>query len=104
MPTQAEKNAHLFDMLTRDVVRLQGDSDSAHEGLRELRQRVTELENIHKADIANGPNDMARQRLWRLVNDGLLICGEHHKQWYLEQIAGLLGLGIPSNAESGIAP
>jgi hypothetical protein len=41
-----------------------------------------------------------------LIIEGLRTDGEHHKQWYLEQIAIKLGLypHIPDDYEEGIAP
>lgn len=41
-----------------------------------------------------------------LIIAGLLIDGEHHKQWYLEQIAKLLGIDLtsPLNYDEGVAP
>lgn len=41
-----------------------------------------------------------------MIIEGLLTDGAHHKQWYLEQIAGQLGIELPRNldCEPGIAP
>ena len=37
--------------------------------------------------------------------DALVTDGEHHKQWYLEEIAKRLGIDIPNFAyDAGIAP
>ena len=45
------------------------------------------------------------QTIKDLIMDALSIDGEHHKQWYLEEIARRLGLDIPNFAyEEGIAP
>ena len=41
-----------------------------------------------------------------LIIGGLCTDGEHHKQWYLEQIAKALGIDLtePLDYEKGIAP
>ncbi len=41
-----------------------------------------------------------------LVIGGLTTDGEHHKQWYLEQIANALGIELTQELdyEKGIAP
>ena len=41
-----------------------------------------------------------------LVHDGLFTDGDHHKQWYLEMIAILLGIELPDEDEyeKGVAP
>ena len=41
-----------------------------------------------------------------LIINGLSIDGEHHKQWYLEQIAKVLGIDLVTELEyeRGIAP
>lgn len=38
-----------------------------------------------------------------LVRDAVITDGEHHKQWYLEQIAERLELSLPDHRD-GIAP
>jgi hypothetical protein len=46
-------------------------------------------------------------RVWlellHLLDDAVLTDGAHHKQWYLEQIAALLGVTLPDH-DPGIAP
>ena len=41
-----------------------------------------------------------------LIIGGLCTDGAHHKQWYLEQIANVLGIDLiePLDYEEGIAP
>jgi len=46
-------------------------------------------------------------RLEKLIIDGLQAEGSHHKQWYLQEIAGILGVLFDLEelgAEEGIAP
>ena len=49
-----------------------------------------------------------RFTLEQLIADALMTDGGHHKQWYLEQIAAMLGLDIPirstDNYKKGIPP
>ena len=40
-----------------------------------------------------------------LVENALLTDGDHHKQWFLWQIAEVVGVDIdPDNVEEGVAP
>lgn len=41
--------------------------------------------------------------LGEVLADAVSIDGGHHKQWYLEHIAGTLGIDLPDH-EPGIAP
>ena len=44
-------------------------------------------------------------KVQELIEDALLTSGEHHKQWYLEEIAKELGIDISElDHEEGIAP
>lgn len=48
-----------------------------------------------------------RERLRALLQEGLQTDGEHHKQWFLEEIAAELGfdpLKLRDFAPKGIAP
>lgn len=42
--------------------------------------------------------------LIKLVQDGYFWDGEHHKQWFFEQIAAKLGVILPVIENKGIAP
>lgn len=38
-----------------------------------------------------------------LIKDSVVTDGDHHKQWYLEEIAKLLDIELPEH-DSGICP
>jgi len=42
--------------------------------------------------------------LRNILNEALATDGEHHKQWYLHQIAKLYKIDIDEDVEQGIAP
>lgn len=46
---------------------------------------------------------LQHQMIEELLGDGVIIDGEHHKQWHLEQVAKHFGVKLPEH-DPGIAP
>lgn len=60
------------------------------------------VEFLHPILYGEDPGESVRE----LLHDAVQTDGDHHKQWYLEQIAERLGISLPSLEErdEGIAP
>ncbi len=44
--------------------------------------------------------DLMKADIVELATDGLLTDGEHHKQWYLEQILERLGINLEAHRKA----
>lgn len=59
--------------------------------------------------MSDDMKELNRDTIAKLALDGLVIDGEHHKQWFLEQIAFECGVGehtiaAYTDGREGIAP
>ena len=53
--------------------------------------------------IPSASDNISRDAITELLNNGVCYDGGHHKQWYLERIAEALGIELEEH-EAGIAP
>jgi SMC interacting uncharacterized protein involved in chromosome segregation len=72
------------------------------------RKLVEEMEKL-KAQLAKKDAEIARLKapespeLVRIICEAVRVDGDHHKQWFLEEIAKLLHIDLPEH-DKGIAP
>lgn len=82
----------------------QNDPDTAGEIPLEVLNTLLKYRYLTKGKIMTSPNEKLKQ-IRELVSDGLQTDGGHHKQWYLAQIAKIVGIDIELDEEDmGIAP
>jgi hypothetical protein len=90
--------------------RLQARKLVAITWIQRLQQQKQAEREARKNAYKNARNEEQQRKLKGLLVDALLIEGAHHKQWYLWQIAEVLGLDLDEwndqypEPERGIAP
>lgn len=70
---------------------------------RDGNTRKTEQVEVPEVDLTVF-EPWNRDDIRDLLVDALIVHGSHHKQWYLWQLADLLGFHLDIDADKGIAP
>lgn len=75
--------------------------------LRACADEYTDMQKNHMANLLKRAavkiEELERYSIFSLISNGLNVDGDHHKQWYLEQLAERFGFEIP-HEDKGIAP